>query len=107
MPSLGESSRQTDLVNKNQQRRDKSAAQAIWRRKSMSTKAKVIVDELLGSLFKNENISDRDEIRFSVCQIMKTLGLVKLDVTTDPECPEIIDLCYYHTEELENILRDD
>ena len=73
----------------------------------MSTKAKVCVDELLGSLFKNENISDLDEIRFLICQILTTLGLVRLDVTTNRDSPEIIDLCYYHTEELENILRDD
>jgi hypothetical protein len=69
----------------------------------MTATANVCLDELLDTLFKKNNINERDEIRFQVCELLKTLGLVKLDVTTDPDS-QIIDLYYFHTPELENIL---
>jgi hypothetical protein len=72
----------------------------------MRIEANVVVDELLASLLKNDNITDRAEVRLSVCQLLKTLGLVKLNVTADPKNLKEIGFCFYHTEKLEYMLRN-
>ena len=72
----------------------------------MNMDVKVLVDDVLRTLFAHAYISQRDEVRFPVCQLLKTLGLVKIEGATDSKCPETIELRCCHTEKLKNMLRN-
>ena len=73
----------------------------------MSVKIKVAVDRFLGDLLKSENVSGCDEVRLPVCQFLKRLGLVKLDVTSHSEEPDALNFDYTSTDQLFYLMMDD
>ena len=67
----------------------------------------VCPDSFLTNLLERENVSQRDEVRLSICQFLKQLGLVTLDVKVSSVVPEALVFNYTYTDQLAYLVKDE
>jgi hypothetical protein len=68
----------------------------------MPTNVKIFVDQFLANILHDDHISEDDEFRLPVLQLLKTLRLVTLDVRSHPHQTGLLDFHYTPTNQLGN-----